>query len=227
MARLPGSFASTASVKMSATCPMALCMKRRSPLEDTTPADSCPRCCNWCSPRYAMVEASRWLCTAITPHSSLNLSLRSNPLKSSSPGKGMLLLLLTARRGDRPRRSSLKRNLSLRSTPLKVRLPRLNVFSACFLQLGAWSASLLGLSGQVPTTNYHLPPSSSSATLPVPDAPAHPHAGPSITPCPKPVADQTPLRRPPACRQWISLVFQESCARSGPPVRPILPLFVG
>src|ERR1051326_6248797 len=69
--------------------------------------------------------------------------------------------------------------------------------------------------------------SSSFATLPAPDAPALPRAMPSAMPYPKPDADQTPLRRPPACRQWKSLFFQESCAQSGPPVRPILPLFVG
>jgi hypothetical protein len=37
--------------------------------------------------------------------------------------------------------------------------PQLNAFSSCCLQLGAWSASLLGLSGQVPNTKYQLPPS--------------------------------------------------------------------
>src|SRR5580698_545667 len=68
---------------------------------------------------------------------------------------------------------------------------------------------------------------SSSATLPAPDAPATQYAMPWSAPCPKPASDQTPLRRPLSCRQYESLVFQEQCARSGPPVRPILPLFVG
>src|SRR5712671_4460158 len=66
-----------------------------------------------------------------------------------------------------------------------------------------------------------------SATLPAPDAPAHPRAGLSIMLYPRPAAAQTPWLRPPACRQWKSLVFQESCALCGLPVYPILPLLVG
>jgi hypothetical protein len=91
------------------------------------------------------------LCTAITPHSSLNLSLRYKPLEFFSPGKAMLLLSRAARRGDRPRRSSLKRILSLRSKPLKVCL-----LAECLQRLLLAARRVVGLAARIypPSTNY-------------------------------------------------------------------------
>src|ERR1700691_2829892 len=74
MAAVPSRRLITSLLKMSATRPIPRCEISDLPLDETIPADSCPRCCNAYIPRYARLAASGWPKTPKTPHSSLKAS---------------------------------------------------------------------------------------------------------------------------------------------------------
>src|SRR5271167_2458218 len=61
-------------LKTSATRPIPRCEMSDLPLDETIPADSCPRCCCAYSPRYARLAASGCRYTPNTPHSSWKTS---------------------------------------------------------------------------------------------------------------------------------------------------------
>src|SRR5271167_2194614 len=61
-------------LKTSATSPIPRCEMSDLPLEETIPADSCPRCCCAYKPRYARLAASGCRYTPNTPHSSWKTS---------------------------------------------------------------------------------------------------------------------------------------------------------
>src|SRR6185437_5123692 len=74
MAAVPSRRLITSLLKMSATRPIPRCEISDLPLDETMPADSCPRCCNAYIPRYARLAASGWPKTPKTPHSSWKAS---------------------------------------------------------------------------------------------------------------------------------------------------------
>ena len=68
MAAKPGRRARRSASKISLTRPISRTQRRRCPSDETIPADSCPRCCRACNPRYARFEASGWPKMPMTPH---------------------------------------------------------------------------------------------------------------------------------------------------------------
>src|ERR1035437_10243318 len=74
IALVPSSFAMIVLLKTSATSPIRRCEISDLPLDDTIPADSCPRCCCAWRPRYARLAASGSRYTPNTPHSSWKTS---------------------------------------------------------------------------------------------------------------------------------------------------------